>query len=65
MSSAVGGQDMDRSFVRSAVVLTVCIFATAALLLPVAIREPGTGNLARFGIRHLDVPGVVLAFRSR
>jgi hypothetical protein len=46
MSSAVGGQDMDRSFVRSAVVLTVCILATAALLLPVAIREQGTGNLA-------------------
>jgi uncharacterized membrane protein YozB (DUF420 family) len=46
MSSAVGGQDMDRNFVRSVVVLTVCIFATAALLLPVAIREQGTGNLA-------------------
>jgi hypothetical protein len=46
MSSVVGGQDMDRSFVRSAVVLTVCILATAVLLLPVAIREQGTGNLA-------------------
>jgi hypothetical protein len=46
MSSAVGGQDMDRNFVRSVVVLTVCIFATAALLLPVALRESGTGNLA-------------------
>jgi hypothetical protein len=45
MSSAVGGQDMDRSFVRSVVVLTVCILATAALLLPVALRESGTGNL--------------------
>lgn len=37
---------MNRSFVRSVVVLTVCILATAALLLPVAIRESGTGNLA-------------------
>src|SRR6476659_7135742 len=46
MSSVVGGQDMDRSFARSAVVLTVCILATAVLLLPVAIREQGTGNLA-------------------
>jgi hypothetical protein len=46
MSSVVGGQDMDRSFVRSIVVLTVCILATAALLLPVAFREQGTGNLA-------------------
>jgi hypothetical protein len=46
MSSAVGGQDMDRNFVRSVVVLTVCILATAALLLPVALRESGTGNFA-------------------
>jgi len=27
-------------------VLTMCILATAALLLPVALRESGTGNLA-------------------
>jgi hypothetical protein len=46
MSAAVGGQDMGRSFVRSVFVLTVCILVTAALLLPVAIRESGTGNLA-------------------
>ena len=37
---------MDRNFVRSVVVLTVCILVTAVFLLPVAIRESGTGNLA-------------------
>jgi hypothetical protein len=50
MSAAVGGQDMDRTFVRSATVLTICILATAALLLPVALRESGTGNLAGLAI---------------
>jgi|SRR5436189_1900549 len=50
MSAAVGGQDMDRSFARSAIVLTLCILATAALLLPVALRESGTGNFAGLAI---------------
>jgi hypothetical protein len=50
MSAAVGGQDMRRNFMRSAVVLTVCILVTAVLLLPVAIRESGTGNLAGLAI---------------
>jgi hypothetical protein len=46
MSAAVGGQDMDRSFARSAIVLTACILGTALLLLPVAFQESGTGNIA-------------------
>jgi hypothetical protein len=50
MSAAVGGQDMGRNFKRSAFVLTVCILVTAALLLPVAFRESGTGNLAGLAI---------------
>jgi hypothetical protein len=41
---------MGRNFVRSVFVLTVCILVTAALLLPVAIRESGTGNLAGLAI---------------
>ena len=41
---------MGRSFVRSVTVLTVCILATAALLLPVAFRESGTGNLAGLAV---------------
>jgi hypothetical protein len=46
MSAAVGGQNMGWTFMRSAFVLTVCILVTAFLLLPVALRESGTGNLA-------------------
>jgi hypothetical protein len=50
MSAAVGGQHIGRNFVRSAFVLTVCILVTAAILLPVALRESGTGNLAGLAI---------------
>jgi hypothetical protein len=50
MSAAVGGQDMNRNYMRSAFVLTVCILVTAALLLPVALRESGTGSLAGLAI---------------
>src|SRR5215210_7380053 len=50
MSAAVGGHDMGRNFVRSVFALTVCIFVTAGLLLPVAIRESGTGNLVGLAI---------------
>jgi len=55
MSSVVGGQEMGRSFVRSVTLLTVCILTTTALLLPVAIRDSGTGNLA-------GLAGVTLMF---
>ena len=50
MSAAVGGQDMNRNYMRSALVLTVCILVTAAILLPVALRETGTGNLTGLAI---------------
>jgi len=53
---------MDRSLVRSVVVLTVCILATAALLLPVAIREQGTGNLA--GLAVVTIMFLVASFIS-
>jgi hypothetical protein len=50
MSVVVDGQDMSRNFIRSVFVLTVCILVTAVFLLPVAIRESGTGNLIGLAI---------------
>jgi len=40
----INGQTISRSFVRSALTLAVCIFATAVVLLPVAMQQSGSGG---------------------
>jgi hypothetical protein len=43
MHGLTSGQDTSHGFVRSALLVTACIFGVALLLLPVAVRQTGTG----------------------
>jgi hypothetical protein len=44
MPGSTSGQRVEYGVVRSALMLIACIFAVALVLMPVAVRQSGTGN---------------------